>query len=156
MPSRAAADPRAYSRHEPEKGLWHKILRENLLSLLEEAKDPDDPESGIPTFVERELTDVLSCGVLTAGLLRLRCPDCKHERLVAFSCAARAACPSCGARRMAETAAHLVDRVLPDVALRRRGRDGPSPFGSGRPPHRTERAALPHSAPTSGSGVEAL
>ena len=67
MPSRATADPRTYRRHEPEKGLWHKILRENLLSLLEEAKDPDDPESGIPSFVERELTDVLSCGVLTAG-----------------------------------------------------------------------------------------
>ncbi|MFQ5764582.1 MAG: transposase, partial [Rhodospirillales bacterium] len=36
----------------------------------------------------------------------------------AFSCKGRAFCPSCGGRRMADTAAHLVDRVLPDVPVR--------------------------------------
>ena len=36
-----------------------------------------------------------------------------------------------------------------------RGRDGPSPdFGSSRPPHTPQRAALPHRAPTSGPGIE--
>ncbi len=30
----------------------------------------------------------------------------------------RALCSSCGARRMAETAAHLVDNVIPDVPIR--------------------------------------
>jgi hypothetical protein len=38
--------------------------------------------------------------------------------LVAFSCKQRGACPSCAGRRMANTAAHLVDRVLPDVPVR--------------------------------------
>src|SRR3954468_12562418 len=36
------------------------------------------------------------------------------------------------------------------------GRDGPSAFASGRPPHRSERAELPHSASTSGSIVKAV
>src|SRR5207245_4006848 len=37
----------------------------------------------------------------------------------AFSCKGRAICPSCGGRRMAERAAHLVDHVLPaDVPVR--------------------------------------
>jgi len=40
------------------------------------------------------------------------------DRLVAFSCKGRAFCPSCGGRRMADTAAHLVDRVLPEVPVR--------------------------------------
>jgi hypothetical protein len=31
-----------------------------------------------------------------------------------------------------------------------RGRDGPSPYGLGRPPHRSQRAGLPHWAPTLG------
>ena len=34
---------------------------------------------------------------------------CRHEKLVAFSCKRHGFCRSCGARRMAETAAHLVD-----------------------------------------------
>jgi ribosomal protein S27E len=118
MSSPSVSVERKHVRHEPEKGLWHKVIRENLLTLIEEAKDPDDPESGIPAFVERELRDVLGCGLMSSGFLRLVCPDCRREKLVAFSCQARAACPSCGARRMADTATHLVERVLPDVALR--------------------------------------
>ncbi|HFR4610574.1 TPA: transposase zinc-binding domain-containing protein, partial [Klebsiella pneumoniae] len=36
------------------------------------------------------------------------CEHCRAERLVAFSCKKRGFCPSCGARRMAESARHLV------------------------------------------------
>ncbi|WP_249542844.1 transposase zinc-binding domain-containing protein, partial [Escherichia coli] len=39
---------------------------------------------------------------------------CHAEHLVAFSCKRRGFCPSCGARRMAESAALLVDEVLPE------------------------------------------
>src|SRR5438093_1366740 len=34
------------------------------------------------------------------------------------SCKSRGICPSCGGRRMADTAAHLVDHVIPDVPVR--------------------------------------
>ena len=37
---------------------------------------------------------------------------------MALSCKGKAFCPSCGARRMSDTSAHLVDRVLPQVAYR--------------------------------------
>ena len=47
------------------------------------------------------------------GFLRLRCGDCGHDKLVANSRKRRGFCPSCGARRMAQTAAHLVDHVIP-------------------------------------------
>jgi hypothetical protein len=50
--------------------------------------------------------------------MRLRCGDCGHDKLVAFSCKRRGFCPSCGARRMAQTAAHLVDHVIPHVPVR--------------------------------------
>ncbi len=50
--------------------------------------------------------------------LRVRCDTCHFERLVAFSCKKRGFCPSCGARRTAETAALLSDEVFPDVPLR--------------------------------------
>jgi len=37
---------------------------------------------------------------------------------VAFSCKGRGVCPSCNTRRMAQTAAHLADHVLPRLAVR--------------------------------------
>ncbi len=48
----------------------------------------------------------------------LRWEDCHVEKLVAFSCKKRGFCASCGARRMVETAALLVDQVLPERPLR--------------------------------------
>jgi hypothetical protein len=46
------------------------------------------------------------------------CDTCGKDELVAFSCKRRGFCPSCGGRRMADTAAFLVDEVLPDVPFR--------------------------------------
>jgi hypothetical protein len=48
----------------------------------------------------------------------LRCGDCGRGKLVAFSCKRRGFCPSCGARRMAQTATQLVDHVIPHVPVR--------------------------------------
>ncbi|MBW2235854.1 MAG: transposase [Deltaproteobacteria bacterium] len=72
----------------------------------------------MPRFVERELRGFLRCGILAHGFVRVHCDDCGLDRVVAFSCKGRGFCPSCGGRRMADTAAHLVDRVLPQVPVR--------------------------------------
>ena len=63
--------------------------------------------------MQREFDDYLKCGRLEYGFLRVRCQDYHAERLMAFSCKRRGCCPSCGARRMVESAALLVDEVLP-------------------------------------------
>ena len=60
----------------------------------------------------------LQCGILAHGFLGLRCGDCGHDKRVAFSCKRRGFCPSRGARRMAQTAAHLVEHVIPPVPVR--------------------------------------
>jgi len=44
--------------------------------------------------------------------------SCHEEKLIAFSCKKRGFCPSCGARRMADSAALLVDEVLPHQPMR--------------------------------------
>ncbi len=67
---------------------------------------------------ERELRRFLECGILANGFARARRGDCGHEFLIAFSCKGRGVCPSCNTRRMAETAAHLADHVLPRVPVR--------------------------------------
>ena len=70
-----------------------------------------------PTPVTQRLRADSRAG-LARGFLRLRCADCGHDKLVAFSCKRRGFRPSCGARRRAQTAAHLVDHVTPQVPVR--------------------------------------
>ncbi len=79
--------------------------------------------AGLPQFVKDEFEAYLECGVLAHGFLRVRCAQCAQEKLAAFSCKRRGLCPSCGARRMAETAAYRSEAGsgLQDA---RSGRDG--------------------------------
>ncbi|MBC7941221.1 MAG: transposase zinc-binding domain-containing protein [Chitinophagaceae bacterium] len=72
----------------------------------------------LPQFVKDEFDAFQECGILAHGFMRLRCGDCGHDKLVAFSCKRRGFCPSCGVRRMAQTAAHLIDHVIPHLPVR--------------------------------------
>jgi len=49
---------------------------------------------------------------------RVRCPDCHHEYLLAFSCRGRWFCPSCHAKKVVQFAAHLQENVLYPVPHR--------------------------------------
>ncbi|MBM3287987.1 MAG: hypothetical protein FJY88_11655, partial [Candidatus Eisenbacteria bacterium] len=104
-----------YRRHEPEKTVLHGIVREHLETFLVRARACDG--DGYPRFVEREFRRYLDCGLLCHGFARLRCPQCGYERLVAFSCKGKL-CPSCLARRAGDTAAWLVDHLLPEAGYR--------------------------------------
>ena len=91
-------------------------MREHLETFLEQARQ--QYEKPLPRYVLREFHRFLDCGVFARGFSRWHCDRCGHDSLLPFSCKTRGLCPSCGARRMAGTAAHLVDRVLPNVPLR--------------------------------------
>ena len=96
--------------------MLHRIVRENLATFLREAADRY-PSGELPAFISEEFSRYLRCGILRHGFARVRCPSCRDELLVAFSCKNRGVCPSCSARRMADTAAHLRDYVLPSVPV---------------------------------------
>jgi hypothetical protein len=72
----------------------------------------------LPRYVEQEFRGYLRCGVFAHGFVHCRCESCGHDLLVAWSCKGRGVCPSCTGRRMANVAAHLVDRVLPALPVR--------------------------------------
>ena len=102
----------SYERHRPEETLFYKLIQENLNTFYAHTEGVDG--DGLPGFVKREFNKYLKCGILAHGFLRARCESCEHEKIVAFSCKLRGFCPSCGARRMVESAEpHLVDEVLP-------------------------------------------
>ena len=105
----------AYARRRPEETVLYGVVQRELETFLARAQSR---ERTVPRFVERELGAYLRCGILAYGFVRVHCDECGLDRVVAFSCKGRGFCPSCGGRRMADTAAHLVDRVLPEVPIR--------------------------------------
>jgi hypothetical protein len=94
----------------------YRVVAEHLATFL--ARADADPWRTLPRFVRRELSGYLDCGIAARGFALVKCGQCGKADLVAFSCKGRGFCPSCGGRRMADTAAWLVDRVLPEVPVR--------------------------------------
>jgi len=93
----------------------------------------DATGADLPQFVKDEFDAFLECGTLAHGSLRLRCAECGHDKLVAFSGKGRGFCPSCGARRMARTAANLVDPVTPHAPVQQWVLELPIPLRPCRP-----------------------
>ena len=110
----APTKPR-YRRHQPEQTLLYQLVHKHYPAFLETQAATGRP---LPAYVQKEFADFLKCGWLEHGFLRVRCENCHHEKLVAFSCKRRGFCPSCGARRTVESAALLVDEVLPVRPIR--------------------------------------
>jgi len=115
VPARALGHSHVSTPRDPEQTLLHRVIRENYPAFLEHAQDT---HRIVPWFVRREIETYLRCGILRHGFLRLRCQNCGDERPVPFSCKGRSLCTSCSGRRMADTAAHWVDRVIPRVPTR--------------------------------------
>ncbi len=130
-----------YVRHRPERTLLYQLVEEYYPAfqahLVAQGTD-------LPGYVQQEFEDYLKCGRLEHGFLPVRCDSCHAEHLVAFSCKRRVllrascpppsalraslrlfkiapgdfVCPSCGARRMVESAALLVEEVFPEQPVR--------------------------------------
>lgn len=113
---REAAGELVYERHRPEDTRLYRLVEQHypefVAHLAEQGKD-------LPAYVEKEFEAHLECGWLEHDFLRVRCKPCHFERLIAFSCKKRGFYPSCGARRMAETAALLADGALSFLYLNR-------------------------------------
>jgi len=108
--------PVHYERHRPEQTTLYRLVLQHAASLIAHTEASTGAE--LPRFIKDEFDAFLECGILAHGFLRLRCGECGHDKLLAFSCKRRGFCPSCGARRMSQTAAHLVDHVIPHVPVR--------------------------------------
>jgi hypothetical protein len=106
-----------YEPRDPSCTVLYTVIADHLETFLASLNaDPDAP--GLPASVQREFDAYVQCGILAHGFLRLGCDTCPKELLRPFSCKRRGFCPSCAARRMAQTAAHLVTCVLPWVPTR--------------------------------------
>lgn len=105
-----------YERHRPEQTTLYRLVQEHAASFI--AHTEASTGKALPQYVKDEFEAYLKCGILAHGFLRLRCDECGSDKLLAFSCKRRGFCPSCRARRMGQSAAYLVDHVIPAVPVR--------------------------------------
>jgi putative transposase/transposase-like zinc-binding protein len=101
-----------YRPRRPEKTVLFEVVKKHYKTWHRNA------ENSVPHYVDKEFTNYLSCGILAKGFACARCEDCRQEFLLAFSCKGRGICPSCNARAMCATAAHLVENIIPHVPVR--------------------------------------
>jgi hypothetical protein len=98
--------------------MLYRCVQQHLETWLAHRGEGHDDDGPVPPYLEREFRRHLECGILAHGFARARCGQCGHDFLIAFSCHGRGVCPSCAARHMVATAAHLTDHVLPDLPVR--------------------------------------
>ena len=106
-----------YQPRDPTNTVLYRVIADHLETFLD-SLDADPTAYGLPAFVKEKFYAYLQCGILAHGLVRLGCDTCPHRMILAFSCKGRGFCPSCASRRMAQTAAHLVEQVIPWVPTR--------------------------------------
>ncbi len=102
-----------YQRRDPSKTLLYEVVSHNLETFLQQCQVAGDY---LPGYIEDEFRRFPKCGIADFGFARFCCESCGDSVITAFSCKGRAFCGSCLGRRMAETAAHLVDHVFPKKA----------------------------------------
>lgn len=92
------------------------LVQEHLEDFFRHAREAYD--GPLPKYVKAEFRKYLECGDFSRGFVHVQCRACREDKAVAFSCKLRGLCSSCAGRRMAGTAAHLVDCVLPASPVR--------------------------------------
>ena len=133
QPQRAPDGATVYHKpHRPEQTTLYQLVRQHAASFIAHTEASTGAE--LPRLIKDEFDAFLECGILAQGFLRLRCGECGYDKLLAFSGKRRGFCPSCGARRMSQTAAHLVDHVIPHVLLPRLRSAVPTSSRSRGPP----------------------
>ncbi len=118
----ATSKPKCYNPRHPERTLLYQTIAEHYETWFELASagqfDGQGDHHTPKPYVRQAFRKYLESGIFAHGFARARCGDCGHDYFVAFSCKGRGVCPSCNARRMVETAAHLCDHVFPRLPVR--------------------------------------
>lgn len=101
-----------YRPRRPEKTVLFEVIKKHYKTWHKNAQKP------IPQYVDKTFKNYLGCGILAKGFACAHCDSCHKDFLIAFFCKGRGIYPSCNTRTMVETAAHLVENVIPHVPVR--------------------------------------
>ena len=90
-----------YQPRNPKASPLWRCVDAHFEEFLQVYSERYQPRYGVLRDVIPEVVGkFLECGDLEKGFARVRCPECRHEFLVAFSCKARWFCPSCHQKKV--------------------------------------------------------
>ena len=104
-----------YRPRRPEKTILFEVIKRHHATWH---KENEKAEGRVLYYISKEFQKYLGCGILAKGFACAHRQDCRKDFLIAFSCKGRGICPSCNTCAMVETAAHLVENVLPCLPFR--------------------------------------
>ncbi|MGM0425929.1 MAG: transposase zinc-binding domain-containing protein [Thermodesulfobacteriota bacterium] len=88
----------AYRLRKPQESQYYQCV-EDRFDTLESCRDGNDRFAKrygfFRPYVKQVIHRFLDCCILHNGFARVRCGECSHEYLLAFSCKCRHFCPSC-------------------------------------------------------------
>ncbi len=97
-----------YRPRRPRRTFFHRLVEEHYEQFERVYSERYADRYGYFRPVIREVvTRYLSCGDLRQGFARVRCAECGHEYLLAFSCKGRYFCTSCHTKRAVSFAGWL-------------------------------------------------
>jgi len=73
-----------YERHRPNQTTLYRLVQQHSANVIAHCEASNGSE--LPRFIKDEFDAFFECGILEHGFLRLRCSECGHDKLLAFSC----------------------------------------------------------------------
>ncbi len=108
-----------YQPRKPQKSQYYQCIEDNFEKLEQVYDDQFTKKYGFfRPYIKQVIYRYLDCGILHNGFARVKCGDCGHEYLLAFSCKRRHFCPSCHQKRVVEFGEWLCEEVLKEVPHR--------------------------------------
>ena len=111
--------PGIYRPRRPERTVLYRVLFHNFERFLTAYERRFEKDYGYFRPIVQEVVErYLDCGNPRSGFARIRCPDCRAEHLLTFSCKTRGFCPSCHAKRLEEWGEWVRETLLLEVPHR--------------------------------------
>lgn len=101
-----------YRCRNPRKTTLYRRVNGYFEEFLRVYPDRFEPRLGfLRPIIPKVVWKYLDCGDLERGFARVRCPQCAHEYLLAFSCKGRWFCPSCHQKKVLQFGEFVEQRV---------------------------------------------
>jgi len=109
----------SYRPRKPQESQYYQCVEDHFERLEQVYDERFAKQYGFfRPYVRQVIYRFLDCGILHNGFARVRCGDCGHEYLLAFSCKRRHFCPSCHQKRVVEFGEWVCEEVLRAVPHR--------------------------------------
>jgi hypothetical protein len=108
-----------YRSRNPQNSNYYQCVEDHFETFEQVYEERFDRDYGfLRPYVMNVIYRYLDCGDFQNGFARVRCGDCGHEYLLAFSCKRRHFCPSCHQKRVVEFGEWLCIEVVKAVPHR--------------------------------------